>query len=315
MDEGRVRFADDGGSVEDVPHEHPPSPPPPRNVSPITSSTRSLNETQTSIITTPKKPLQAKELRSNLMREQVGRDPLFYYEVVSVLGVGSMGSVAKVKKRDSVIGGSARKDLQRHFKKEKKLNECFRMPLLGGFFQYCLKGQLKHRSRVLSRSDSVGSTTSSILSPKADAFEDYNDLHGNSTSGNEVNLAMKSIHLSRVTEDAFVQELKNEIHILRSLDHPHIVRAIETFEHRNQIFIVMVGPLHILTMPLEGNLCVLSTQSHTSQFLYLLLHRNFVLAATCMLEIPIRRKRRRASQARFSVPLRTCTPRMSSIAI
>jgi serine/threonine protein kinase len=50
---------------------------------------------------------------------------------------------------------------------------------------------------------------------------------------------MKSIHLSRVTDDSFVTELKNEISILKKLDHPHIVRAIETFEHRNQIFIVM----------------------------------------------------------------------------
>jgi hypothetical protein len=32
--------------------------------------------------------------------------------------------------------------------------------------------------------------------------------------------AMKSIHLSRVTDPAFVEELKNEIQILRSLDHP-----------------------------------------------------------------------------------------------
>lgn len=37
--------------------------------------------------------------------------------------------------------------------------------------------------------------------------------------------------------DSFL--LATEIAILRSLDHPHIVRPIETFNHRNQIFIVM----------------------------------------------------------------------------
>lgn len=50
---------------------------------------------------------------------------------------------------------------------------------------------------------------------------------------------MKSIHLSRVTDPSFVEELRNEVRILRDVDHPHIVRPIETYEHRNQIFIVM----------------------------------------------------------------------------
>ena len=51
--------------------------------------------------------------------------------------------------------------------------------------------------------------------------------------------AMKSIHLSRVTDDTFVQELKNEIAILKKLDHPHIVRPLETYYFKHQIFIVM----------------------------------------------------------------------------
>jgi len=51
--------------------------------------------------------------------------------------------------------------------------------------------------------------------------------------------AMKSIHLNRVMDDTFVQELKNEIAILKKLDHPHIVRPIETYHYKYQIFIVM----------------------------------------------------------------------------
>jgi serine/threonine protein kinase len=50
---------------------------------------------------------------------------------------------------------------------------------------------------------------------------------------------MKSIHLNRITDQTFVDELKNEIEILKQLDHPYIVRPIETFDHRNQLFIVM----------------------------------------------------------------------------
>jgi len=51
------------------------------------------------------------------MRVQMDKDPLFYYEVVAVLGVGSMGSVAKVRKKQEVIGGSARTDLQVRFRR------------------------------------------------------------------------------------------------------------------------------------------------------------------------------------------------------
>jgi calcium-dependent protein kinase len=51
--------------------------------------------------------------------------------------------------------------------------------------------------------------------------------------------AMKSIHLNRITDETFIDELQNEIEILKQLDHPHIVRLIETFNHRNQVFMVM----------------------------------------------------------------------------
>jgi serine/threonine protein kinase len=200
-------------------HPKPPSSPPPPAINNLT----------------PK--FTSKALRGNLMREQIDRDPLFYYEVATVLGVGSMGSVAKVRKRDAAIGGSARKDLQDHFRREKQIKTCFNVPLVGGLFQYCLKGMVKPPSGISGSGRMTSSTRSSILQPRG-VVEDYNDLHGEATSQL---YAMKSIHLSRVTDDSFVQELKNEIQILRRLDHPHIVKALETFEHRNQIFIVMVS--------------------------------------------------------------------------
>jgi len=64
---------------------------------------------------------------------------------------------------------------------------------------------------------------------------------GTVTTGlsSDMMFAMKSIHLSRITDETFVEELRNEIEILKSLDHPHIVKAIETFDHRNQLFVIM----------------------------------------------------------------------------
>ena len=50
---------------------------------------------------------------------------------------------------------------------------------------------------------------------------------------------MKTIRLNRIKMEGCVEELRNEIAIMRDLDHPHIVRAIETFEWKGEISIVM----------------------------------------------------------------------------
>jgi serine/threonine protein kinase len=53
-----------------------------------------------------------------------------------------------------------------------------------------------------------------------------------------VEYAIKSIRVERVS-DLFLGELKNEIAILRTLDHPNIVRAYEVSEGKRQIYIVL----------------------------------------------------------------------------
>ncbi|GMI12030.1 hypothetical protein TrRE_jg8954 [Triparma retinervis] len=53
--------------------------------------------------------------------------------------------------------------------------------------------------------------------------------------------ALKAIQLSRMS-DEFISELKNEIDILKSLDHPNIVRPIEVFNRRRQMFYVHDNP-------------------------------------------------------------------------
>jgi serine/threonine protein kinase len=165
-----------------------------------------------------------------------------------------MGSVAKVRKRASAVGGSARKSVQEAVRREKKEKECLKIPVLGWFFRFCIDGVLKQSEDPWSRTDSIGSgsedfTSSSILKTKGDLLITSSMKSASSERskfGIVTNLpidlksyAMKSIHLNRVTHATFVTELKNEIAILKKLDHPHIVRAMETFEHRNQIFIVM----------------------------------------------------------------------------
>lgn len=167
-----------------------------------------------------------------LIREQTKRDPLFYYETLSVLGVGSMGSVTKVRKRDSVIGGSARPDLQKYFRTEKRFHACFEIPFVGSFFRHCLKFKEKE---LMENVHSGDLTTGKSLSDRSAA----STTSSNSSRRKEKLYAMKSIHLSRIEDKTFVKELLNEVDVLKKLDHPHIVKPIETFHYRNQCFIVM----------------------------------------------------------------------------
>lgn len=146
---------------------------------------------------------KSKSLRSNLMREQVNRDPLFFYEVVKVLGVGSMGSVSMVSKRASVVGGSARKKVQEHFRREKQMDDCFALPIVGGFFNYCLRGW---RRENLDTDDDPEETIDENSAPPTSPPRKTKEV---------IVYAMKSIHLSRVTDPNFVDELKNEISVLR----------------------------------------------------------------------------------------------------
>jgi len=218
--------------------------------------------------------LHSPSLRSNLTREQRDRDPLFFYEIVKTLGVGSMGSVSLVQKRKNVVGGSARKDIQEAVQRQKSEKACLQIPVIGGLFRFCIDGSLKHKSERGLRAhhrgtSSFGGSIASWFSPTQDILTMSNgsskdgapqqpnledapplpklssspnlttDAPSTTSSGNPIQYAMKSIHLKRVSDNAFLTELRNEIAVLRQLDHPHIVRPIETFELRNQIFIIM----------------------------------------------------------------------------
>jgi len=160
-------------------------------------------------------------LRSNLTRDHKNRDPLFYYEVEKVLGVGSMGSVVKVKKRNEVVGGSARKELQDTFRREKIANACVKIPFCGWFAQNCLRNPLgNHKDQGIT---SVSGSVRNFLSSNNSSFKAITDsgrsLESLGTLDSpapkvrqyDLTFAMKSIHLSRVTDETFVEELRNEI--------------------------------------------------------------------------------------------------------
>jgi serine/threonine protein kinase len=159
-----------------------------------------------------------RELHDNLMLTHEHRDPMKYYELIDVLGVGSMGTVAKVKKKDSAVGGSARPSFR---KAENRC--CYGLP-----FTCCFAGEGKGKSGLFI----------AVSEHKLDLLKKSSSLI---TYGNHKDsyFALKSILLERAADKTFIEELKNEVAILKTLDHPSIVRPLETFSYQNQLYILM----------------------------------------------------------------------------
>lgn len=194
-------------------------------------------------------------LRENMMRERKNHDPLLFYKMIEVLGTGSMGSVCKVRKRPCMVGGSARTTVgngTKHRSGELFLNRLGSLPIVGECVKLCMGAEHPESLRSLkSPNRSISSRSSGGFGGWLGGRKDLLQLasRGNSSilsvdSGSvgsqyAVFYALKAIHLNRVHDPAFVEELKNEIEILKTLDHPHIVRPIETFEHRKRLFMVM----------------------------------------------------------------------------
>lgn len=239
------------------------------------------------------------KLRSKLTREQLNRDPFFFYQVTRNLGEGSMGDVKLVKKRADKVGGSARRDIQEAVRRQRERTACFQVPIIGNIFRMCVDGDLKDEPMTdsdpssrhsafsfLSGKDDTSTTQTTGVSA-ARSFED--SLSSDSSSSGEIIYAMKSILLHQIGDQTYIDELRNEIAILKDLDHPNIVRAIETFEFHGKISIVMEVWY------------VRGAESHTIDTTqkYRIMHTHYsrftsVPGATCMRVTPTPRPKRRA---------------------
>lgn len=174
------------------------------------------------------------------MRTQVKRDPLRFYQVIKIIGEGSIGSVSKVKKRSSALGGSARSDF---VLSERRLKCCFgfRLP----FFP-CPVNAVQDDSDDGGKQQDVFDETDSTTKEKLTAstrqhkYKDKKSTSSMITYGHkELIFALKTIHMDKVRDPTLKLEMMNEIAILQSLDHPNIVRAIETFDYSNQLFLLL----------------------------------------------------------------------------
>jgi serine/threonine protein kinase len=132
----------------------------------------------------------AQSLQASLVREQK-RDYHQVYDVVGLIGEGSISNIYKIKKKQPAFRGSARKH---------------------------------------GRSNAVDKTR----------HKRHKTLSG------EV-YALKEIDLAFVKE-GHEDELRNEIDLLKQLDHPNIIKAYETFLFKKKLSIVLElctgGDLH-----------------------------------------------------------------------
>ena len=228
------------------------------------TSTSTISNGTTQIMSIP-------SLHHSLMRTQKKKDPYRYYEVIKIMGDGSMGSVAMVKKRKSAIGGSARK-LYVTNEKQHRRNGIFKLfPCLLTFCLPNKDGVIQEEETkdgafttsidpTLSMSNDSGfsgitmdqSITASSDSGSNDDDDDDSGTTGArsgsshssmiSFGGNKkygVIYALKSIVMDRVSDPIFIKELQNEISILKTLDHPNICKAIETYEYQKKLYLVL----------------------------------------------------------------------------
>ena len=151
----------------------------------------------------------------------------------------SQGSVCRVKKKASAIGGSARDVFvqQRKDEKEKQMTrptclECGLSFLEG--WRKALVGS--PRCHSLLATEQRKGRNRKVLATRTSSLIDYENSNN---SKRERYYALKSLHLDRCSNATLQKELKNEVAILKELDHPHIVKALETFDFEARLYICL----------------------------------------------------------------------------
>ncbi|KAL7473881.1 hypothetical protein ACHAXS_014375 [Conticribra weissflogii] len=183
-----------------------PAAPPPRETLPAKEE-ESPSSKHESLYSSTRSELR---LTSHMIRER-NADVWDYYEEIRRLGEGSIGCVSLVKRKKGTEGGSA---YTHHESALARLFGCA-----------CMAGR---RRKATSSSRSANPITN-IRKEKKKSGQP--SLHSEE-------YALKSIQL-RLVEKKYLDELRNEIIVLRSLDHPNIVKAYEVYETRRNIYVLM----------------------------------------------------------------------------
>lgn len=148
-------------------------------------------------------------LTDHMIRERHA-DVFNYYKDVRRLGEGSIGSVRLVRRKKGTEGGSAYDSIRN-----------------GNSSCGCLIDGIFGCSWLTGTSNSSRHRRNHISESSKSANSNHSELY-----------ALKSIQL-RLVQKEYLDELRNEISVLRSLDHPNIVKAYEVYETKHNIYVVM----------------------------------------------------------------------------
>jgi serine/threonine protein kinase len=148
-------------------------------------------------------------LTDHMIRERHA-DVFNYYKDVRRLGEGSIGSVRLVRRKKGTEGGSAYDSIRNG----NSSCGCLIDGIFGCSWLTGTNNGSRHRRNHISESSKSANSNHSEL------------------------YALKSIQL-RLVQKEYLDELRNEISVLRSLDHPNIVKAYEVYETKHNIYVVM----------------------------------------------------------------------------
>eukprot|EP00587_Corethron_hystrix_P002603 CAMPEP_0113304988 /NCGR_PEP_ID=MMETSP0010_2-20120614/4780_1 /TAXON_ID=216773 ORGANISM="Corethron hystrix, Strain 308" /NCGR_SAMPLE_ID=MMETSP0010_2 /ASSEMBLY_ACC=CAM_ASM_000155 /LENGTH=591 /DNA_ID=CAMNT_0000159287 /DNA_START=256 /DNA_END=2031 /DNA_ORIENTATION=- /assembly_acc=CAM_ASM_000155 len=172
-----------------------------------------------------------------MVQERVGWTTDFEkrYEIEKIIGEGSMGSVFAAKKREGAFDGFGSQAASCHRVKTHISGE-ENLPLDCSMHSSTSAPNLE-LSMHISKNSSFGSPRSyrgfgsTMKIGHSSPWCFHEDSH---------TFALKTIQLNKISE-TFLKELRNEVEILKSLDHPNIVKPIEVFEstQNRQLFVVM----------------------------------------------------------------------------
>lgn len=148
--------------------------------------------------------ISTRSLTNHMIRER-SANVWDYYKEIRRIGEGSIGYISLVKRRRGTEGGSAYTGSERKLKSGNVVSLGCR-----GVFGCLIPKSMRRRKPI---------EKPSTARPLSCHTEEY---------------ALKSIQL-RLVERKYLDELRNEINVLRSLDHPNIVKAYEVYENKANI--------------------------------------------------------------------------------
>jgi serine/threonine protein kinase len=130
---------------------------------------------------------------------QTGTCALEYWEPLKLLGEGSISDIHLVRRRPERV----------------------RIP-------YKEEGNIMTTAAGMDKIKSQKTTTAKVSESKSDSGDTEQETY-----------ALKSIMKDHVRNDAFLEEIRNEIYTMSHLCHPNVVRVIEAYERKRHIYLIM----------------------------------------------------------------------------